>query len=146
MEPHDALKRFRKEMKISQRDVATQLGMLPQAYYRYESGQYLLPTASLLQLAKNFNVTTGAISSADWWMDWVDYVSFLHETYGVTCTEMETASAAQICHNAGVPFIGIRVISDNVSGNEEYSFDPADTCQNFVLLVTESYIRDVLKK
>ena len=58
MEPHDALKRFRKEMKISQRDVATQLGMLPQAYYRYESGQYLLPTASLLQLAKNFNVTT----------------------------------------------------------------------------------------
>jgi len=113
----------------------------------YPADKTLLDVAEKVAAAnKNFNVTTGAISSADWWMDWVDYVSFLHETYGVTCTEMETASAAQICHNAGVSFIGIRVISDNVSGNEEYSFAPADTCQNFVLLVTESYIRDVLKK
>lgn len=58
MEPHDALKRFRKAIRLSQRDIATQLGMLPQAYYRYESGQYLLPTAALVQLATTYNVST----------------------------------------------------------------------------------------
>ena len=93
-----------------------------------------------------FNASTGTIASADWWMSWVDYVNFLRDRYGITASEMETVSAAQICYNMGVPFIGIRVISDNDINDEEYRSDVADRSQKFSLLVAESYIRDVLKK
>ena len=59
---------------------------------------------------------------------------------------METNAAAQVCQNAGVPFIGIRVLSDNVTYSREYLPKTATICQDFVLLVVEDYIRDVLKK
>ena len=95
---------------------------------------------------KEFTVTTGTIASADWWMSWVDYVNFLREKYGITASEMETVSAAQICHNANIPFIGIRVISDNDINDEDYRFDVSDRSQKFTMLVAERYILDVLRK
>ena len=58
---------------------------------------------------------------------------------------METNAAAQVCQNAGVPFIGIRVLSDNITINAKYVPETAKTCQDFVLLVVEDYIRDVLR-
>ncbi len=93
-----------------------------------------------------FNVTTGTISSADAWLINIDYINFLREAYGSSCEEMETNAAAQICQNAGVPFIGIRVLSDNILLSDKYEPETAQVAQNFVLLVVESYIRDVLKK
>ncbi|MBR2518840.1 MAG: 5'-methylthioadenosine/S-adenosylhomocysteine nucleosidase [Selenomonadaceae bacterium] len=116
-------------------------------------GEYLADK-NLLEVSKKvadansyFNVVTGAIGSADWWMSWLDYVSFLNEKYGMAAEEMETVAAAQICHNMKIPFIGIRVISDNDSNdNEGYNPDVADRSQRFVLLVVDAYIRDVLKK
>ena len=95
---------------------------------------------------KEFTVATGTIASADWWMSWVDYVNFLREKYGITASEMETVSVAQICHNANIPFIGIRVISDNDINDEDYRFDVSDRSQKFSLLVAERYILDVLRK
>lgn len=95
---------------------------------------------------ENFNAVSGTIGSADWWMCWVDYMDMLNERYGMLCEEMETVAAAQICRNAGVPFIGIRVLSDNITIGQEYDPAIAATCQNFVLLVTERYIRTVLNK
>lgn len=58
MEPHEALKRFRGDMKLTMAGIAEQLDMKPQAYYRYEKGTYLLPTAALLKLATTYGVTT----------------------------------------------------------------------------------------
>ena len=57
MEVADALKRFRHEFGLSQRKVADLVGILPQAYSRYENGQYLLPTAAVLKLATTYNVS-----------------------------------------------------------------------------------------
>ena len=115
-------------------------------------GEYLADK-TLLEVSKKvadthsyFNVVTGTIASADWWMSWIDYVNFLHEKYGMTAEEMETVSAAQICHNMNVPFIGIRVVSDNDINDEEYRSDVADKSQRFTLLVVYAYVRDVLKK
>ena len=60
---------------------------------------------------------------------------------------METNIVAQICQNAGVPFIGIRVISNNVTtNNSRYVPESAKIGQDFVLLVVEDYIHDVLKR
>ena len=57
MESGEALRRFRRMENLSQKEVAERLGMLPQAYFRYEKGSYLLPTAALMTLAKEYNVT-----------------------------------------------------------------------------------------
>ena len=95
---------------------------------------------------ENFNAVSGTIGSADWWMSWVDYMDMLNKRYGMLCEEMETVAAAQICRNAGVPFIGIRILSDNITIGKEYDPATAVPCQNFVLLVTERYIRTVLNK
>ena len=93
----------------------------------------------------NFNAVSGTIATSDRWINWVDGVKFLHEKYGTSCEEMETVAAAQICHNAGIPFLGVRVISNNVITGENFSYEAADTCQKFVLLVVENYINKILR-
>ena len=95
---------------------------------------------------EEFNAVSGTIGSSDAWLINMDYINFLHERYGSSCEDMETHSAAQVCHNAGVPFVGIRILSDNVTTGNDYVPETATTCQKFVLLVVESYIRDVLNK
>ena len=118
-----------------------------QKYETFSSDPTLFNIAfSVANKHKDFNVVSGILSTSDVWLENLDYIKFLHETYGSSCEEMETASAAQICHTAGIPFIGIRVISNNVTINREYDPKSADVAQDFVLLVVESYIRDVLKK
>ena len=92
-----------------------------------------------------FHTIKGTISSADSWIEEVDYIKILHEKYGSLCEEMEGVSAAQICQNLGVPFIDIRVISDNPVTHEKHSIKAAGISQDFVLLVAEKYI-DAIKK
>ena len=92
-----------------------------------------------------FNVVSGKIATSDIWLNDINQINFLHEKYGSSCEEMETNAAAQICHTANVPFLGIRVISNNITVSDEYSVESATTVQNFVLLVAEHYIRNILK-
>lgn len=118
-----------------------------QAYKEYFADPTLLKIAKNVAAAnKNFNVSIGTIGTANSWLNSVDYINFLNETYGSSCEEMETNAAAQVCQNAGVPFIGIRVLSDNIIVNTKYVPETAKTCQDFVLLVVDDYIRDVLKR
>jgi len=117
-----------------------------QAYTEYFPDPKLLQVAKTVAAAnKNFNVTTGVIGTGNSWLECVDYMNFLHDKYGSSCEEMETNAAAQICQTAGVPFIGIRVLSDNATISREYVPETAKVAQDFVLLVVEDYIRDVLK-
>lgn len=59
---------------------------------------------------------------------------------------METNCAAQICYSSNIPFIGVRVISDNIINGEEYNPNVADISQKFALAMAEKYINDVLNK
>ena len=114
---------------------------------RYFADPTLLKISqSVADIHKEFNAVSGTISTADAWITNIDYINFLHEKYGSSCAEMETSCAAQICQNAGVPFIGIRVLSDTILVSGVYNPDVAQTTQKFVLLVAEKYISDVLKK
>lgn len=54
----DALKRFRKQMRLSQTDVAERLGMLQQTYSRYESGKFSPRADDLIKLADAYDVST----------------------------------------------------------------------------------------
>lgn len=118
-----------------------------QAYKEFSADKTLFDVAKKVSDDhKEFNVAVGTIGTANTWLNSIDYINFLHETYGSSCEEMETNVAAQICQNAGVPFIGIRVLSDNILHDDRYVPETAKICQEFVLLVVEDYIRDVLKK
>ena len=60
-------------------------------------------------------VVEGVIGSSDLWNDEVDRVLALHQTYGTVVEEMETASAAQVAAQLATPFLGVRVVSDNIT-------------------------------
>lgn len=54
----ESLKRFRREFKLNQKEVAETVGMVPQAYYRYESGKYIPQADLIITLADAYGVTT----------------------------------------------------------------------------------------
>ena len=117
-----------------------------QAYEEYRAARPLLNTAfKVADEHEEFNAVAGVIGTGNGWFECVDYINFLHEKYGSSCEEMETNVAAQICQNAGLPFIGIRVLSDNITNSKEYVPESAKVAQDFVLLVVEDYIHNVLK-
>ncbi|MBR0289481.1 MAG: 5'-methylthioadenosine/S-adenosylhomocysteine nucleosidase [Selenomonadaceae bacterium] len=95
---------------------------------------------------EEFNAVSGVLGTGDSWLENVDYTNFLHETYGSSCEEMETNAVAAICQNASIPFIGIRVISNNTELRAAFDKNAAKIGQDFVLLVAENYINDILKR
>ena len=53
----ESLQRFRAEFNLSQKEVSETLGMVPQAYYRYETGKYFPRADNLIVLAEKYNVS-----------------------------------------------------------------------------------------
>jgi len=53
---------------------------------------------------------------------------------------METASAAQIASQMGVPFLGVRVVSDNALIGVPFDPKTAEACAAFVYEAAKSYI------
>lgn len=92
---------------------------------------------------KEFNTAVGVIASSDTWTSNSKLMKFMNEHHGVLCEEMETASAAQICKSSNVPFIGIRVISNNYTNGEEHSISTVYNAQRFTLYVVASLIQAV---
>lgn len=84
-------------------------------------------------------VVDGVIGSADAWMDEVDLVSHFNKSYGTSVEEMETAAAAQIATAMKVPFVGIRILSDNITNGGTYNPRTGEACQEFVLHVVRAY-------
>ena len=117
-----------------------------QRYAEYHADPTLFNMAFAVANAhENFNVVSGTIGTGDTWLNCVDYINFLHEKYGTSCEEMETCAVAQICHTAGIPFVGIRVISNSALTGEDFSVESATVAQNFVLLVVEDYVNKILR-
>ena len=85
-------------------------------------------------------VVEGVIASSDIWNSELDRIAWLHDTFGTTAEEMEAASAAQIAAAYGVPFIGIRVISNNITNGGAYDRNTGEVCQAFVLATLRRYL------
>ena len=102
--------------------------------------------ASLLDLARSVRgsytrgrVVDGIIGSSDMWIDELDRVAQFHEQFGTAVEEMETASAAQVAAAFGVPLVGIRVLSDNITNASTYDPKTGQACQDFVVTVIKAY-------
>ena len=54
---------------------------------------------------------------------------------------METAPAAQVAGQSHVPFLGIRVLSNNITNGDAYNGKTAEACQTFVVEVVREYAR-----
>ena len=59
---------------------------------------------------------------------------------------LETASAAQIAGLFGIPFLGIRVLSNNITNGGAYEPVTGEACQDFVAEVVKAYIAEKAKR
>lgn len=85
-------------------------------------------------------VVDGIIGSSDMWIDEIDRVAQFHTVFGTSVEEMETASAAQVAAQFTVPFVGIRVLSDNITNASTYDPKTGVACQDFVVDVIKAWV------
>ncbi|QXA06476.1 5'-methylthioadenosine/S-adenosylhomocysteine nucleosidase [Acinetobacter pittii] len=117
----------------------------PIAIRKFEGDQELLMAAHKVRYDKG-EVVEGTIGSADVWNNELDRIQFFHQRYGTSVEEMEAASVAQIASQFNVPFLGIRILSNNITNNGAYDSGTGEACQEYVLNVAEEYMKSKLPK
>jgi len=91
-------------------------------------------------------VIEGVIGSSEVWNSEIDRIERFHETFGTTVEEMETAAAAQIAAAFAIPFLGVRVVSNNITNGGTYDTKTGEACQDYVYTVVQRYISGTLKR
>ncbi len=86
-------------------------------------------------------VVEGTIGSADVWNNELDRIAFLHQRYNTAVEEMEAASVAQIASQYKVPFLAIRVVSNNITNGGAYDAGTGEACQDFALDSAVEYMK-----
>ncbi|MCU1382804.1 MAG: hypothetical protein JWL71_1501 [Acidobacteria bacterium] len=111
---------------------------------RYAGDDGLLSAARTVRdRYRTGHVVDGVIGSSDVWNSEIDRIARFHDQYGTTAEEMETASAAQIAGLFHIPFLGIRVVSNNITNGDTYDAKVGEACQAYVREVVKAYIRKV---
>ncbi len=112
-----------------------------------EKARYYEADPELLAIAKKTKdsytkgkVVEGTIGSADLWNNEVDRINWFHKNYGTSVEEMESASSAMISKAYNVPFLAIRILSNNKTNNGAYNADTAAANQEYVYEVVQEYI------
>lgn len=119
----------------------------PQTMRKFPADAQLLAVAESVKGSySKGNVVEGVLGSADMWDSELDRISFFHNTYSTSAEEMETASAAQIAASFNIPFIGIRVLSNNITNDGKYDPQTGLACQEYVYQVVKAYIAKVQAK
>jgi adenosylhomocysteine nucleosidase len=85
-------------------------------------------------------VVDGVIGSSNVWNSEIDRIQRFHDQFGTTAEEMEAASAAQIAGLFQIPFLGVRVVSNNITNGEVYDTRTGEACQEYVLEVVKGYV------
>ena len=107
---------------------------------RFDGDATLLQAAHGVTSYAKGRIVDGVIGSSDIWNDEIDLIAKFHADYGTSVEEMETASAAQIAGLYGVPFLGIRVVSDNTTNGSAYDGKTGEACESYVYDVVKAYI------
>jgi adenosylhomocysteine nucleosidase len=109
---------------------------------RFDGDSKLLSIArSVTKAYTKGRVVDGVIASSDIWNDELDLIAKYHADYGTSVEEMETASAAQVAGLYSVPFLGIRIVSDNTTIGAAYDGKTGEACEDYVLDVVKAYIK-----
>ena len=91
-------------------------------------------------------VTVGTIATGDGFNREADAIRELREQFGSDCEEMEAFAAAQVCGHYGIPFLGIRVISNNELLGHPFDAYSCAVCQEYVLKVIRSITEQNLQQ
>ncbi|TCL76304.1 adenosylhomocysteine nucleosidase [Hydrogenispora ethanolica] len=86
-------------------------------------------------------IVSGVIGSADEWNRELDRIQWVHQKFQTSVEEMETASAAQVAAAYGVPFLGIRILSNSEPRNQDWDPKAGAYCQEYVLEVLKALDR-----
>jgi adenosylhomocysteine nucleosidase len=114
---------------------------------RFHGDETLLAAArSVRGQYQKGRVVDGVIGSSEIWNSEIDRIQHFRKQFGTTAEEMETAAAAQIAGLFNIPFLGIRVLSNNITNAGAYDAQTAIACQEYVADVAKRYIRDHLKR
>ncbi len=87
----------------------------------------------------DIHMQRGVLGSADEWNNQIDWIAVMRERYQTSSEDMESAAVAQICRSYGVPFIGIRIISNSVVNGEDFDESVALCGQKYI----QSYIEEL---
>lgn len=113
----------------------------PHTIRKFPADAQLLSVAESVKASySKGNVVEGVIGSADMWNSELDRIQSFHRQYQTSVEEMETASAAQIASAFDIPFIGIRVLSNNITNQGAYDPQTGLACQDYVYQVVKAYI------
>lgn len=117
-----------------------------------EKIRYYYSDAHLLDVARRIKdtythgtVVDGIIGSANLWNNELDRIQWLHDNYGTSAEEMEGAAVAQMCAAYDVPFLSVRVLSNNKTNNGKYNPATAEYCQEYVLDIVKAYIEELMQ-
>jgi adenosylhomocysteine nucleosidase len=117
-------------------------GMDPnaQTMRRFPADEHLLAAAGSVKAAyRRGRVVEGVIGSSDMWNSELDRIEQMHRQYGTSVEDMETASAAQIARVYKVPFLGVRVVSNNITNGGTYDGMAGEACQQYVYDVVKAH-------
>lgn len=80
----------------------------------------------------------GIIGSADEWNNQLDRIALLRERYQTTVEDMESAAPAELCLSYGIPFIGIRILSNSIVNGEELDESVGVDVQKYIVNYVEA--------
>lgn len=83
-------------------------------------------------------IARGVIGSADEWNNQLDRIALLRKRCHTASEDMETAAVAQLCLSYGIPFLGIRILSNSIVNGEDFDESVAEVCQRFIVSVVET--------
>jgi adenosylhomocysteine nucleosidase len=108
---------------------------------RFQADPGLLAAARRAQPTyKRGKIVEGVIGSSDIWHEELDLIGRFRSEFGTSAEDMETASVAQVAGLFGVPFLGVRVISDNITNGDPYDRKTGEACLDFVYEVVKAYV------
>ena len=87
----------------------------------------------------------GKIATANSWHKKKSAIRRLNKQFNSLCEEMETAAVAQICYDYDVPFLGVRIISNNELTGEPFDRNIGELCQSFALEIARQYYETALR-
>lgn len=90
------------------------------------------------QVDTKIHARRGVIGSADEWNNQIDRIELLRSRYHTAAEDMESAAPAELCLSYGIPFIGIRILSNSIVNGEEFDESVGLEGQKFMLQFVEA--------
>lgn len=95
---------------------------MKESHFKADESLVELAVKSALEIFDKEKVRKGRIVSGDQFINGVEKINWLRDTFGASAAEMEGASVAHVCYLFNVPFVILRAISDKANSDAKIDF------------------------